>query len=92
MLERIGRIEQAGRVEDDHLYVVVCSNTHDSIARGLRLGADDAQFLTDDAIQKRGLSRVRFAGDGDDSRSCHWPKIMQSNGLPSTTCRREPVK
>ena len=74
-MERIGRIEQARRVEDDHLHVVLRPNGDYSVARGLRLRTDDAELLANDAVQERRLPRVRLASDGDDTRSCHRPKI-----------------
>ena len=65
-LERVLRIEQPGRVEQDHLHVAVGADADDAVAGGLRLGADDAELLADDAIEERGFSGVGFSGDGDD--------------------------
>ena len=72
LLERVLRVEQPGRVEDDHLHVVGGVDADDAVARRLRLGAGDAQLLADDAVEQRRLAGVRLSDDGDDSGAGHW--------------------
>ena len=50
----------------------------DAIAGRLRLGADDAELLADDAVEERGFAGVGFADDGDDSGARHWTKVRMS--------------
>ena len=64
-------MEQSGGVMDDHLHVAVGADADHAIARGLRLGADDGELLTDDAVQERGFAGVRLTDDGDDSGAGH---------------------
>ena len=71
LLERVARIEEARRVEEDHLHVVGGVDADDAVACRLRLGADDAELFADDAIEERGFSGVRFSDDGDDSGFRH---------------------
>ena len=47
----------------------------DAVARRLRLWADDAELLADDAIEERGFPGVGFSDDGDDSGAGHGGKI-----------------
>ena len=39
----------------------------DAVAGGLRLGADDGQFLADQRIEQRGFAGVGTAQDADES-------------------------
>ena len=60
--------------------IVATEVTDDAIARRLRLRAHDAEFLTDDAIEQRRLSRIRFSGNGDDSSARHEGKGKGERG------------
>ena len=76
-LQRVRRIQESGGIKHDHLHIVLGPNADDPVARGLRLWADDAQLLTDDAVEQGRLSGVRLAGDGEDSGTRHRRKISE---------------
>src|SRR5213075_1589125 len=76
------RIEQTRCIEDDHLRFVSRMDANDAIARGLRLWADDAELLADDAVEERRLSSVRLSCNGDDPGAHHSGKLNAKKEKP----------
>src|SRR5690349_12835328 len=81
LLQRIPRVEQAWCVEDHHLDVVGGADADYTVARRLRLGADDAELFADDAVEEGRLAGVRLSDNGDDSGSGHSRKLKGMVGM-----------
>ena len=82
VLERVLGIEEAGRVDEDHLGVAVGEEAEDAGARGLGLGADDGELLADEPVEEGGLAGVGGSGDGDEARvGKSWGSGLQGCGF-----------
>ena len=86
LVQRVSRLEQAGRVEHHHLRVVAGVDADHPIARGLRLRARDGELLADDAVEERRLAGVRLADHGDDPGAGHGRRV--SGGCASEDVQR----
>ena len=56
-----------GRIDKNDLRVVAIQDSLDTIARGLRLGRDDGDFLTDQRVYESGFARVWAANNRDEA-------------------------
>jgi len=66
-VERASGVVQAGSIDQDHLARGVGANPHDSAAGRLRLGRDDSDLLTNEAIEQRRFADVGAAGNRDEA-------------------------
>jgi len=57
----------SGRVQENHLAFFGCLNPNNSIACGLRLIADDGNFLSNQLIEKGGFTHVGATNEGDET-------------------------
>ena len=71
LLQAVVGLEHARGVGIDHLEVVAVDDTHDTMARGLRLGSDDRQPLAHQRIHQRGLAYVGITYDIYKTRFMH---------------------
>ena len=60
----VQRAVDAGRVEEEDLRVGLGDDAEDLVARGLRLGRDDGEFLPQQPVEQRGFARVGAADHG----------------------------
>ena len=63
--ETAAHLRQARRIHEDGLRVIVGQNADDLIARGLRFGGHDGDFLPEQSVQQCGLARVGRPHEGD---------------------------
>ena len=61
MLKEILGQEKAWCVEENSLSAIRSADTRNTLPRGLSLGRDDAEFLSDQAIHECGFARVGTA-------------------------------
>src|SRR5690348_254323 len=66
-LEAVLRIQESGGVEEDDLEIVAGEDAEDAVAGGLGFGADDAEFLADEAVEQGGFAGVRLATEGEEA-------------------------
>ena len=62
----LGR-EDTGRIDEDHLCLVVQGNAHHPRTRCLRLGAGDCDLLPHKLVHEGGFARIGGADHGDDA-------------------------
>ena len=68
-VELVQRLVDAGGVEEGDLAALgIVEDADDAVTRRLRLGRDDGDFVSEDAVQQRRLAGVRAADDGHDAR------------------------
>ena len=60
-IEAAGHLDDAGRVQQNHLVVVPGEDAQDAVPGGLRLAGHGGQLLSQQAVQQRALARVRLA-------------------------------
>ncbi len=63
LLQAVVGLEHARGVGIDHLEVVAVDDTHDTMARGLRLGSDDRQTLTHERVHQRRFAHIGVSYD-----------------------------
>ncbi len=56
------------RVNKHILRIRIGTDTHDAVARRLRLARGNAQFFTDQPVQQRGLTHVGAANNDNEAR------------------------
>ena len=71
LLQAVVGLEHARGVGIDHLEVVAVDDTHDTMARGLRLGSDNRQPLAHQRVHQRGLAHVGITHDIYKTRFMH---------------------
>ena len=70
-MQGVAGLEQAWRVENDHLGVILGADPDDAMSCGLRLRRGDGQFFANEAIEERGFPGVGEPGDGDKAGLGH---------------------
>ena len=55
------------RIDEHELRVRVGVDAMDAVARGLRLARGDADLLSDQVVEQRGLAHVGASNNGDES-------------------------
>ena len=67
-MELVVGLEHAWRVAEDDLRVIGIDDSHDAVARGLRLEGGNGNAVAHQEVHERGLSHVGIAHDIDESR------------------------
>ena len=65
----VARAVDAGRIHEDQLVGISCQNPQLSFARGLRLGGDRCDLLSQQCIDQRGLANVWSPQYGNKTRT-----------------------
>src|SRR5207244_2585272 len=68
LVHAVGRLVDAGRVEEDDLAVGPVQDGQDAVAGRLRLVGDDRDLVAHQPVDERGLAHVGPADDGDEAR------------------------
>ena len=64
-LQQVRWIQQAGKIVEDVLGILIGSQTGHRETSGLGLGADNGEVLAHERVEQGGLADVRCAGKGD---------------------------
>src|SRR3546814_4158824 len=84
-------LENAGRIDEQDLRVVLERDAHQPRACGLRLGADDRDLLADQGVDERRLAGIGSADDGDKAAGLgHF--TGSGNGETIPRFRRRPIR
>src|SRR3546814_10280663 len=84
-------LENAGRIDEQDLRVVLERDAHQPRACGLRLGADDRDLLADQCVDERRLAGIGSADDGDKAAGLgHF--TGSGNGATIPRFRRRPIR
>jgi len=77
LLQLVTGFQDARRIGEDDLEIVAVDDAQNAVARGLRLGGDDGEFLAHQCVHQRRLPDVGISDDIDKARFVHEMRFIR---------------